>query len=450
MEWLAFEPEHAQQFARRGGFGGPPGGGRRPGDGDDDEGPGNGPPPPIRLQKGQSHPHIGDISDWADPTPPGQQSGYLHTYIAKKDLHLLYIDGMSAGKTSNGTLDSQDYVLVNDTSTRGGFFEYERAMAMCNISRDAWDGRVHGFLRMEAGFEIILCDFETDLDVRYIELAAGECKGCVEANGLRGFNYLRAVSDRYHSIGDDRVHINYENFVTAFTLPDDLFSTGERGPRMTGLSNSTLRHLRSQVDEMVLSTPDPFVHQNRDWQAVADMLVQRYATRLQYLALPEILNDEGRLSYELDFLLSSSIDYSNRSFSGETARCSRKYLPKPSAAPSLAEQVIAYVNHYICYMISSTQLPDAPKKEIVLEIIKNLQWTTWKECGPCAYDEICSIPIWPFGSEEDWLKPSCRNATGISQQGGYWGSHGPGGGRGRRGKPPNGPPVEVLADHWEM
>jgi hypothetical protein len=33
------------------------------------------------------------------------------TYAAAKDLRLLYLDGMSAAKTSKGTLDSQDAVL---------------------------------------------------------------------------------------------------------------------------------------------------------------------------------------------------------------------------------------------------------------------------------------------------------------------------------------------------
>ncbi|KIW01203.1 uncharacterized protein PV09_07251 [Verruconis gallopava] len=435
MEWLAFEPEHAQNFARR-----RPG--RHPGGG-----PGRGPPPPPHRASEEQRP-LGSRTDdrqplpWASPKPGRRddgESGFLHTYLAKRDLQLLYIDGMSAGKTSNGTLDTQDYILLNNTLPHQGMWEYERAQGMCNISRDEWGGRVDGFLRMEAGFEIILCDFQRDLEVKSIARAYGECKNCDDENeGMMGggLRYLRAVADRYHDIGGERVKINYEKMTTVYALDVDLFSSGERGPRLKNVSAHDLAMIRRQVDRMVLSDPNPFTHRGRNWQAVADMIVTRFATRLKFLAMPDVSGDEQRLNSELNALLSPFIDYDKRSFMDETSRCASHFTPSHGIHSSLAAHTVSYVSHYICHKLVSTQYGDVAnslvaKQDIIADLIETLNWTTWKECGTCAYDEICSIPIWPFGSEQDWITPTCRNSTSIKEQRGYWGFN-----RGFPGGPP--------------
>jgi hypothetical protein len=64
---------------------------------------------------------------------------------------LLYIDGMSKVKTSMGTLDTQDLILRND-SFRTGRGGYERARGLCKLGAE-WG--TEGFIRMEAGFELI-------------------------------------------------------------------------------------------------------------------------------------------------------------------------------------------------------------------------------------------------------------------------------------------------------
>ena len=419
MEWLAFEPEHAQQFAH----------GRR----------GRGAPsPPHRFQKPIG---LRDNRPLPPSPPDDQASGFLHTYRAKRDLNLLYIDGMSAGKTQNGTLDTQDCILLDGSIPHGGFWEVERAQGLCNISRDEWDGRVDGFLRMEAGFEIILCHFERDLEVKSINRAYGECQNCEAGDTGFGGNlkYLRAVADRYHGIGGGRVRVNYEKMVTAFALHEDIFRPGESGPRLTEITDASRDLLRKQVGQMILSEPSPVKHNGYDWQAIADMIVTRYSSRLQYLTMPDVMNNEQRLNTEINAILSSFIDYDNRSQINETAQCASRYMAKTGAPSSLAAYAITFVSHYICHKLVSTQYGDTAdnheaKKQILRGLIEKLNWTTWKECGTCDYDKICSIPIWPFGSEEDWITPTCRNATTIREQHGYWGIGGPGGGH--HGPPP--------------
>jgi hypothetical protein len=63
--------------------------------------------------------------------------GYLHIYRTTRPLtNLLYIDGMSAGKTSMGTLDTQDLVLRNssDGNPTGG--DYVRGQELCTLGAE--------------------------------------------------------------------------------------------------------------------------------------------------------------------------------------------------------------------------------------------------------------------------------------------------------------------------
>ena len=54
---------------------------------------------------------------------------------------------MSAGKTANGTLDSQDCILL------------VAAAGLCELAAQEWEGGVDRFVRMEGGFEVVLCEF---------------------------------------------------------------------------------------------------------------------------------------------------------------------------------------------------------------------------------------------------------------------------------------------------
>jgi hypothetical protein len=154
-QWLAFEPEHALNFANCGrpgkrGRGRPPPGdspydGERPlsgslraQSGDHAEalyrtnsekiGHRNGQNPLVATesdqrqhgaQTGNQHADHEDYTSHYVPPPPDEKpcAGYLHTYRTTKALRLLYVDGQSAAKSDKGTLDVQDLILRDPTST---------------------------------------------------------------------------------------------------------------------------------------------------------------------------------------------------------------------------------------------------------------------------------------------------------------------------------------------
>jgi len=60
--------------------------------------------------------------------------------------------------------------------------------------------------------------------------------------------------------------------------------------------------------------------------------------------------------------------------------------------------------------------------ELISDLITWLDWSNWKECGQCAYNEVCFIAMFPFGNAEDHYNPQCLNMTAINSRmgGSYW------------------------------
>ncbi|KAL1619135.1 hypothetical protein SLS56_010223 [Neofusicoccum ribis] len=473
MEWLAFEPEHALVFARphgpppgkgpgRGGPGrGPPGRGP-PGQGPPPGPPGGGASPNSKGHHGWGKPPHGDKyhPDWERPgfekhhgadrqepmdkrdfKPKDENAGgYLHTYRTKHTLSLLYIDGMSAGKTQKGTLDSTDAALlqVDVEEHNAHMWDFERGQALCNLTRDEWGNRVDGFLRMEMGFEIILCDFEKHLDVDRITQTAGrKSEGRRPPGGGFGdMTYYRAVASRFDGIGGNRVAINYEDFVTAFTYDVDLFN-GSALPRLTNVRNETLSEIHNDVTQLVMSRPSPAydrIPTTMNWQAVADLVVERYSGRIEYLAS---VSDLDTLQVEAEELLKPYIDYSARNSSAEIERCAAQFLPVSSlesiATAPLAAQAIHGVTTSICStLVSSANATDIGNASLAIkDLMSYLQWSTWKRCRGCSIDEVCFIPIWPAGRKQDYENPQCQSSLpGGDRDESYWGGFGPGPRRG--------------------
>lgn len=345
-EWVAFEIEHAESFTHN-----------RP--------PRNG----------------GDI--------PG---GWLHTYRTTKPMSFLYVDGMGAGKTRMGTLDTQDLILRNltmSTSTHPGdkqqqgnlelrrrgqpmphgnkpdapprrsgpFDEVHRAAELCTFCKEMG---LSGIIRMEAGFEIIKCDFSEGFELVQAlqrpvyrferpdntlhqqghpsaghgapDRTGGDPKRPPGSPpGLHGphsdlfgsLEYLRGMSERYHSIGGGRVTVDFSSMTSAFFFPVNLTNPDPTRPDLPRLVNTTdteRRAIKSYLTEVIAKRHRPdslFRPSSTDWQGISDMIVGRYADRVRFMA--EEVDDVELMQYELEYLLTLFIDYSS-SQPGTTSR----------------------------------------------------------------------------------------------------------------------------------
>ncbi|TVY38077.1 Uncharacterized protein LOCC1_G006606, partial [Lachnellula occidentalis] len=436
MEWLAFEIEHAELFARSMGPRPPgerPPGGRRPGEPEggtpsDEEGSEWRLDPPYDVDMN----YDASQSPHRVPPPNKEMPGYLHEYRTKRQLsRLLYIDGMSAGKTSMGTLDTQDVVLRNNTNLTSPQGDYKRARDLCDLGVE-WG--LEGFVRMEGGFELILCNFTDGLD--FLSARQRPRYDQPEAyNEMFQLEYMRGIAARYQGLPASRLTIDRSSMVSAFFYPLNLSNPDELRPELPRLISSeseVIMRLKSDLRQ-ALSADKPHQRNSIDWQGVVDLIVTRYSDRLQFMASQKAT--QSGIQSEINLLLSNFIDY-NGTVDAATAKqiCATHYLQSiypRTAQDHLIYEAVLSVSHEICNTLfevrdivlqpedSGSFGADDPKLR-VKKLLSYLDWSTWLECGKCDYDEVCFLAIWPWGSPEDHHHPRCLNNDDISDRHGYW------------------------------
>lgn len=315
-DWLAFEPEHAQVFAR-----------------------GPVPPPPEKPDEGKQENNVGDpivpllqssrLQVLLDGGPqsfsPIQFPGYFHTYRTKHDLRLLYVDGQSAAKSSKGTLDVQDYILLSEPPSDAPgewlpFHDLARARCLCHAARTEWQGKIDGIIRMEAGFEVMLCAFAKHLDV--VRISQAKERGNSSMGYVKDdiFDYYKSISARYDGIGGGRVSLNYDSFITVLNHSGAMYYDSGGLPRVDNTSK-TITSLRKEVKQLALKKFEPH---GTNWQATTDMIVTRYADRIAYMTSGAVTN-LSHFQAELDRALRPFIDYSARDSMAEILRCTHQY-----------------------------------------------------------------------------------------------------------------------------
>jgi hypothetical protein len=451
-QWLAFEPEHALNFARCGG--GRPGRGRPPP-------PGGGPPYGERPLPRHSGPRDQQTPLVESPLSPGLDdtrrrregpdpeeyapnharlkgddepcAGYLHTYRTLRNLRLLYVDGQSAAKSDKGTLDVQDLILRDPGSYEqppdqepgrgpgGPPGDSLRALELCNSVENEWKGKIDGILRMEAGFEIILCSFEDNLDVVSIKQQKTR-QGGGPGSGDSGnqLSYYQAVAARFDGIGGNRVSVDYDSLISVYAYANATYWDNADLPRVQNDSAIT-KAIREDV-RIMLTGASAIKSEALDWQAVTDMIVGRYASRIASLADGNITSLSA-LQAGLDRALRPFIDYSNRSESSEVARCAEQFLsPAAIDLNTTAAVAVKATHRRVCQTLSDAAAAKTLDEGLLL--VRTLRdwlgWTTWKRCTGCHVDEVCMIPIWPWGQKQDREQPRCSDMT-EDQRGDYWG-----------------------------
>lgn len=101
------------------------------------------------------------------------RNSFLSTYQTTRTTKCLYFDGASATLWGNGTLDAQMLLVYGDTtgiptknwSRPVSWDEYDRARRLCGWIHEQKAGApgqgIEGIVRMNAGFELIWCNFSS-------------------------------------------------------------------------------------------------------------------------------------------------------------------------------------------------------------------------------------------------------------------------------------------------
>ncbi|CAK1358476.1 unnamed protein product [Cercospora beticola] len=488
-EWLAFEPEHALVFSSPRRRGPPPGGKRDSRRGDapranlqhNERRPKEQPSDPPRhdlkardsqepltdqarshtmMQRERARVHYGqEIMNGGDTKFEEDLHGYLHVYRAKHDLRLLYLDGQSAAKSSLGTLDLQDVVLLHNSPLPAPNFsalrdpderrsshmmddsndrkkpirpkyppggnplnEGYRAEHLCAMAKDDWEGKIDGFLRMEQGFEIILCSFKHNLVVDRISEVQKPKPRDFPAFGDHSLTYLQAVASRYDGIGGERVELDYNNFATLYAFEDAVYFDKNKLPRANN-DTHILQPVLKAIEDIILH-PYSAPARTVNWQAVTDLVVSRYSDRIQSLTEGNY-SDERLFFRDLENAVRPFIDYGTRNLSNEIKRCATQpFSSLPLPPDNTAAKAIFQVTTRLCTsLFEALDLPVEDARIALQELQDWLGWSTFKRCRGCAVNEICFVPMWPFGMKEFHDKPRCIQK--VEETGsGYWGGFG--------------------------
>ncbi|KAH0489981.1 hypothetical protein TgHK011_001468 [Trichoderma gracile] len=447
-EWLAFEVEHAEYFARP-----VP---RGPG------GPGRHRPCP----EGKQLPPVADQAEMYSSScdEKGQIRGYLQTYHTTRDIQLLYLDGTSAGKADIGTLDSQDAVLCQVDGMQGiSQGEMQRAKSLCDMVTEwGWDG----IMRMEVGFEVIYCNFSSGLHLDSslrTPLAEDKLKHDADLVPL----WLRAAAERYDGVGGDRVKMDFSSMVSGFFFPINISSSDPERPDLIRLGAAQQEHLqdiKAYIQTFFAEVSRKFIV---NWQAVVDMIVTRFNKRLAVMASTSVSADQFISELESVTLtyyeapgapgdITLVADEEDRNRTAEAIdRCAAHYL-KPALSrqkdwtlsDALIHTALKVVTQRLCddlFLMRGILLQAAPdaapdaylikrgvksaamgnavdqSRVIARTLVQELAWTTWKKPRLCSEEEVLLVAMWPFGDSVDHFNPGCvLFADATADRRSYW------------------------------
>lgn len=165
-----------------------------------------------------------------------------------------------------------------------------------------------------------------------------------------------------------------------------------------------------------------------NWQAVTDMVVQRYADLLMYLA-SGVFSSADQLRDEICRTL-EPYGGSDANTTAKIERCAGQFLPTSAhLRQGLAGRAIRSVMGTICSTLEEA-LEESSSYTFIVEniekLINYLSWSVWKECRGCSYSEFCAVLLWPWGMADDYENPKCRSVSDINGFGEprYWGGRG--------------------------
>ncbi|KAL2174907.1 uncharacterized protein P884DRAFT_331759 [Thermothelomyces heterothallicus CBS 202.75] len=154
-----------------------------------------------------------------------------------------------------------------------------------------------------------------------------------------------------------------------------------------------------------------------------------YADRLRYVT--EAAETIEAVHDEINGLLNAHISYDDPDEGHHAAadRCAKFYtrgVQPETHEDHLILAAVETVTQKICSALfqvrklvvedseADARSPDSARK-ILRGLMDKLRWTTWKQRGACGVDEVCSVPVWPFGDKESHEQPNCRNKTSLDR-----------------------------------
>jgi hypothetical protein len=368
----------------------------------------------------------------------GGQRGdtWLHTFATTRSVKVLVFDGMSAAIRTGGTLDSQMLFLygkVPDEARNAGEPEwsdkpeFQRAAELCAWAQEHGGGEIEGFVRMNTGFEVLWCDFETlDSGLKLVSklnvtaLSSLSRRGLPWANAA-GWEWIRSAAWHF-TAPEQRVIPDYCRFFTFYdpafvSFPSNL-TTRKNLHRLTGVTKSDATAFKTQIAQSIHAITMPC--SGLDWRRVTQDIMDRYGARIHELSLVSTVERAREIAFAgvMPFLGER----------GEQERCRSaytKFLTDEMLSPQehLLKDSVEIVLERICGLFLEVYFDDVRWREKARELMMWLDWGVWRSCGRCneKEGEVCVPgPMWPvlgLMDWEEWEGMRCVNRSIVERHG---------------------------------
>ncbi|KAI6033291.1 hypothetical protein EDC04DRAFT_2212710 [Pisolithus marmoratus] len=247
-------------------------------------------PPGTLLYHGTWHPGLPPGPDWTATDPEhsilfcrntdGEDGCWHLTLMTTRPLKVVYFDGSSAAKVSLGTMDTQDILAWGDVKPDLAFEEWDRIEALCEWGKEYG---VDGFVRMEMDFEIMLCNFTSN--VRIVSSVTLARPGpSPKASGRVEVMFAGSWHNRYP--GETRIQLDLSGLISFYdtelapSLIPARFGKERWDHRLLNISGEDVTRARARLGE-VLSRPADQSGSGIDWLVLVRVIVDRYSKRLE-------------------------------------------------------------------------------------------------------------------------------------------------------------------------
>ncbi|TFK68719.1 hypothetical protein BDN72DRAFT_888457 [Pluteus cervinus] len=262
------------------------------------------------MYHGRGTQEIPDKPDWVATDP--EHSRLFCANFEPGPLKILYFDGSSAAKMQGGSMDTQDHVAWKATRPDWVHNERKRIVDLCN-----WGKRyqLDGFYRMEMDFEIMLCDFQSGIQLASSiqlnsefnfpnrtgpgEIIAADIPRNPIPPPLRiGYQVLQAGAWHNFYPGESRLKLDLTRLISFYdtdtfpSLVQARSGVDRLQHRTSGISEKDVQVLHERLDEVLRDFGNPQdVHLAQgsasrsgvDWRTLYQVIVDRYADRLEML-----------------------------------------------------------------------------------------------------------------------------------------------------------------------
>lgn len=446
LEWIAMDHEFSFSFI--GDRGGPRNNNTYGPGSHGQGGPGKG--PGHAQSSGKHQPPDGRCPGASRGHGRGESHPFMLTFRVQKPLNrMILLDGSSAAKTATGEMDQQFILAGVNESQHEHVNEHDSAEMICE-----WGSKfgLDGFIRIEVGFEAVICDFRnlelvSNITIEWKNDTLGlplEVSGELtkeydllnqEIGALAGYDQIKLGN--VHDNGEGRILLDYTGFQTAINRT--YVGVDPYTRRIYNISADVKSDIMTNLENALQKGSNPY--RGTDWQLVTTEIVDKFSPLLKLLnqtlssSVSDIDKAKNVTLITANFVRMFMDSDESQTLRGRILEAKRRairqyahpYQPLQSDADILIYSSIHEITRLIvdqlfeCFWESRTMIQAYFKKEEsdfsalkmlevgINDLMSTLGWeSTFYRCPQtCNWDEVCYTPSWgpsPLGWENPWGK----------------------------------------------